>query len=391
MAIAPKPDMRPANPNFSSGPCAKRPGFTLDALSGAVLGRSHRASGAEGAARRGDRALARDPRHAGRLAARHRARLRHRRGRDGAVVAARRARRSISWRSRASARAGPPTSSSSSSWPMRACCRRPMGDCPISRAVDFARDVVFPWNGTTSGVRVPNGDWIARGSRRGWRSATPPRRRSRWRCRGTSSMSSPGPGRRCWAARRRTACWRCRRARWQRLETYKPAWPLPKIFRLTTRRQADRGHLQGRDDQHAVHAVRRGRAGRAALGGSGRRPAGADRAVARPISPPSPAGWREPTGLDFLAEDPATRSCTSICLKIVAPWFTALPPRRRRRRRSSSPRCWRRKAWPTTSAPIATRRRACASGAAPRSRPPTSRRCCPGSTGRRVPQVAECA
>ena len=38
MAIAPKPDMRPANPNFSSGPCAKRPGFTLDALSGAMLG-----------------------------------------------------------------------------------------------------------------------------------------------------------------------------------------------------------------------------------------------------------------------------------------------------------------------------------------------------------------
>ncbi|MGA8192443.1 MAG: phosphoserine aminotransferase, partial [Acetobacteraceae bacterium] len=43
MALAPKPDVRPANANFSSGPCAKRPGFTLDALSGAVLGRSHRA------------------------------------------------------------------------------------------------------------------------------------------------------------------------------------------------------------------------------------------------------------------------------------------------------------------------------------------------------------
>src|SRR5579872_4522676 len=44
MAIAAKPDMRPANPNFSSGPCAKRPGFALDALSGAMLGRSHRAA-----------------------------------------------------------------------------------------------------------------------------------------------------------------------------------------------------------------------------------------------------------------------------------------------------------------------------------------------------------
>src|SRR4051812_34188958 len=44
MAITPKPDLRPGNANFSSGPCAKRPGFTLDALSGAMLGRSHRAS-----------------------------------------------------------------------------------------------------------------------------------------------------------------------------------------------------------------------------------------------------------------------------------------------------------------------------------------------------------
>jgi phosphoserine aminotransferase len=44
MVDMPKPDVRPNNPNFSSGPCAKRPGFTLDALSGAVLGRSHRAA-----------------------------------------------------------------------------------------------------------------------------------------------------------------------------------------------------------------------------------------------------------------------------------------------------------------------------------------------------------
>src|SRR3954452_1646105 len=44
MAITPRPDVRPGNDNFSSGPCAKRPGFTLDALSGAILGRSHRAS-----------------------------------------------------------------------------------------------------------------------------------------------------------------------------------------------------------------------------------------------------------------------------------------------------------------------------------------------------------
>ena len=88
MAITPKPDMRPANPNFSSGPCAKRPGFTLDALSGALLGRNHRAR--EPKARLAeviDRSRA-HPRHAGRLAAGHRPRLRYRRGGDRAVVAA---------------------------------------------------------------------------------------------------------------------------------------------------------------------------------------------------------------------------------------------------------------------------------------------------------------
>ena len=44
MAIAPKPDIRPHNANFSSGPCAKRPGWSIDALSGALVGRSHRAA-----------------------------------------------------------------------------------------------------------------------------------------------------------------------------------------------------------------------------------------------------------------------------------------------------------------------------------------------------------
>ncbi len=93
MAIATKPELRPANPDFSSGPCAKRPGFTLDALSGAMLGRSHRAG--EPKARLAEviersRAILGMP---ARLEARHRPRVGYRRGRDGAVVAARRARR----------------------------------------------------------------------------------------------------------------------------------------------------------------------------------------------------------------------------------------------------------------------------------------------------------
>ena len=137
-------------------------------------------------------------------------------------------------------------------------------------------------------------------------------------------MSSPGPGRRCWAARRRTACWRCRRARWSGCETYKPAWPLPKIFRLTKGGKLIEGIFKGETINTPSHALRRGCAGRAALGRERRRPAGADRAQRGQSRRRRRLGRAHATGPTSWPKIPATRSCTSICLKITAPWFTAL-------------------------------------------------------------------
>ena len=158
MAI-PKPGVKPVNPCFSSGPCAKRPGWSLAALAGALLGRSHRSK----PARRklaGSSTLTRDPRHARGLSPRHRAGLRHRRGRDRAVVAARRRAASTCWPGRVS----PPDWATDIVKQLKLTDARvleaPYGGLPDLGALDFPTTSCFAWNGTTSGVRVPNADWI---------------------------------------------------------------------------------------------------------------------------------------------------------------------------------------------------------------------------------------
>ena len=159
MTQFPKPDMRPANPNFSSGPCAKRPGWSLEALADAALGRSHRAK--IGKAKLAEaieltRAVLNVPAdyRIGIVPASD----------TGAVEMAmwsllgERGVDMVAWES------------FGAGWVTDAVKQLKLedvrkfeagyGDLPDLSAIDFDRDVVFTWNGTTSGVRVPNGDFI---------------------------------------------------------------------------------------------------------------------------------------------------------------------------------------------------------------------------------------
>ncbi|MBN8927468.1 MAG: phosphoserine aminotransferase, partial [Rhodospirillales bacterium] len=160
MALAAPPDIRPANPNFSSGPCAKRPGFTLDALAGAALGRSHRASGPKA---RLVEVIERSRAILGMPAD----------WRLGIVPASDTGAVEMALWSLLGARGIDILAFESfgEGWAVDVVkhlkladvrvLRAPYGQLPDLAAVDPARDVVFTWNGTTSGVRVPNADWIA--------------------------------------------------------------------------------------------------------------------------------------------------------------------------------------------------------------------------------------
>ena len=312
MAIAPMPDKRPANCNFSSGPCAKRPGFTLDALSGALLGRSHRAAAPK--ARlveviERSRALLRMPDE----------------WRLGIVAASDTGAIEMALWSLLGARGVDVLAFESfgAGWAndvvkqLRLADARvlsaPYGRLPDLAAVDLDRDVVFPWNGTTSGVRMPNGEWIDAG------------RRGLTICDATSAvfaMDLP------WD-RLDVVTWSWQKVLGgeaahgmlalspravERLLSYTPPWPLPKIFRLTSGGKLIDGVFKGETintpSMLCVEDALDGLRWAESLGGL---PALIARCEANLAAV---ARWVERTPwVDFLAEDPATRSCTSICLK----------------------------------------------------------------------------
>ena len=320
---APKPDIRPATPNFSSGPCAKRPGWTPDVLAGAFLGRSHRAGA--GKARLND------------VIERSRAIL----GlpadwKLGIVPASDTGAVEMALWSLLGARGVDVLAheSFSAGWATdilkqlkltdARVLEAPYGRLPDLAQVDFARDVVLAWNGTTSGVRYVNGDWIpadraglviADATSAAFAMALPYDKLDVVTWSWQKVLGGEAAHGMLALSPRAVA----------RLESYKPAWPLPKIFRLTKGGKLIDGVFKGETintpSMLCVEDALDGLRWAERIGGL---PALIARAEANLAAI---AGWVARTDwVDFLAEEPATRSPTSICLTIVAPWFAHLAP-----------------------------------------------------------------
>lgn len=320
-AVAEKPNTRPANPNFSSGPCAKRPGWSLSALEDACLGRSHRSGpGKAKLAEAIDRTRAilgvPDDYRIGIVPASD----------TGAVEMAlwsllgARGVDVLAWESFGSGWVGDVLNQ------LKLDDVRRMdagyGELPDLSLTDPDRDIVFTWNGTTSGVCVPNGDWIA-DDRNGLTI-----------CDATSAVFAMDlPWQKLDVV---TYSWQkvmggeaahgmlilSPRAV-ERLENYSPAWPMPKIFRLTKSGKLIEGVFRGEtintpsmlcvEDYIDALAWAEGLGGLQGLVGR------SQANLAALESWVAGSDW-----VDFLAEDKAIRSNTSVCLKIVDPWFTAL-------------------------------------------------------------------
>ena len=319
MSLADRPKTRPNNPCFSSGPCAKRPGWTLGALRGAHLGRSHRAKAPKAALAEvitRSRAILGLPEDW---------RLGIMPGSDtGAYEAA-------MW-SLLGARGTDVLSfeSFSDGWATDVVKQlkidsrvlsAPYGALPELGQIDFARDVVLCWNGTTSGVCLPDGDFI------------PANREGLVLCDATSAafaMALP-------FEKLDVVTWS-----WQkvlggeaahgmlalspravaRLESTKPAWPLPKIFRLVKGGKLIDGIFAGETintpSMLCVEDALDGLRWAEQVGGLPGLIARSQANLAAIANWVGRSHWAA-----FLAEAEATRSSTSICLKIVAPWFTA--------------------------------------------------------------------
>ncbi|HVT24276.1 MAG TPA: phosphoserine transaminase [Rhizomicrobium sp.] len=317
------PAVRPARPFFSSGPCAKRPGWTAEALGGALLGRSHRSKPGKAKLKE---AIDRTKQILG-IPADYRVGIVPASD-TGAVEMA-------MW-----SMLGPRPvdmfawESFGEDWVTDVAKQLKLKDARIVKAgygelpdlkqADPTHDIVFLWNGTTSGVRVPNGDWISND------------REGITICDATSAafaMDLP------WDKLDVTTF------SWQkvlggeaahgmlvlspravaRLESYTPPWPLPKIFRMTKGGKLNEGIFEGETintpSMLALEDYLDALKWAEVVGGLKGLIARADSNLAVLDR------WvRESNWAAFLAGDSALRSNTSVCLKIVDPWFAGLAP-----------------------------------------------------------------
>ncbi len=321
MTIA-KPGVRPAIPHFSSGPCAKRPGWSLQALTDAALGRSHRAKLGKGKLKRAidlTREILEVPADY----------------RIGIVPASDTGAVEMALWSLLGAR--PVTmlawESFGEGWVSDVLKELKLKDATVVKAgygalpdlgkIDFSSDVVFTWNGTTSGVRVPDASWI------------PADRQGLTICDATSAAFSQAldfpkldvvtfSWQKALGGEAAHGMLILSPRAVERLESHKPAWPLPKIFRLTKGGKLNAGIFEGEtintpsmlcveDYLDALQWAKAAGGLKALIGRSDANTKAIADWVAR-------TPW-----VEFLAPEPKQRSNTSVCLKIVDPVVAALP------------------------------------------------------------------
>lgn len=316
-----KPGTRPDNTCFSSGPCAKRPGWSVEALSDALTGRSHRSKPGKVKLKavidRSHKLLGLPDDY-----------------RLGIVPASDTGAVEMALWSLLGARGVDlfAWESFGAGWVNDTLKQLKLEDTRVFEAAygtlpdlgqwDPSRDLVFTWNGTTSGARVPNGDWI------------PDDREGLTICDATSAvfaMDMP------WS-KLDVVTWS-----WQkvmggeaahgmialspravaRLESYSPPWPMPKIFRMSSGGKLNEGIFRGETiNTPSMVCVEDALDGLGWAEGLGGLSALIGRSQANLAAM---ASWVDRTDwIGFLAEDPALRSSTSVCLMITDPWFAGL-------------------------------------------------------------------
>lgn len=318
----PQPAAKPQCPNFSSGPCAKRPGWSLANLQTACLGRSHRSK--LGKARLQE-AIALSHEILGLPPGYH----------LGIVAGSDTGAMEMAMWSLLGARPVDVFAweAFGKDWVTDIIKQLQLKDAraftadygklPDLGQADFTHDVIFTWNGTTSGVRVPNADWI------------PANREGLTICDATSAVFAMPMD---WAKLDVVTY------SWQkvlggegahgvlilspraiaRLESYKPAWPMPKLFRMTKDGKANLGLFAGETintpSMLCVEDVIDSLNWAKSIGGA----AGLQARTAASFK--AIADWVAKTPwVEFLASSPAERSPTSVTIKITDPAVTALP------------------------------------------------------------------